>query len=96
MKEFDQLTQVLKELNVSYHSLKTRKAGHYRFVEFHLEMEGEMKLENVHKFCDRIEERLQQEFKKSRLVFTLNLFKWTRRNFQAPTISFYTSTDFRR
>ncbi len=63
MKEFDQLTQVLKELNVSYHSLKTRKAGHYRFVEFHLEMEGEMKLENVHKFCDRIEERLQQEFK---------------------------------
>lgn len=61
--EYVQLIHVLKELNVTYHSLKTRKAGQFRFVDFHIEMRGNIKLENVHRFCDTIEERLKREFR---------------------------------
>jgi cation diffusion facilitator family transporter len=62
-EEFNRLISILQELKVKYHSLKTRKAGHYRFIDFHIEMKGNVKLDNVHRFCDTIEERLQHEFK---------------------------------
>jgi cation diffusion facilitator family transporter len=61
-EEYDRLIDLLNELDVSYHNLKTRKAGQFRFVDFHLEMEGNTKLGNVHNFCDEIEKRLQNEF----------------------------------
>jgi cation diffusion facilitator family transporter len=60
--EYDKLKNILDELNVRYHDLKTRKAGHYRFVDFHIELSGNMELKNVHCFCDSIEERLKSEF----------------------------------
>jgi cation diffusion facilitator family transporter len=60
--EYNQLIKILNEMNVNYHDLKTRKAGHYRFVDFHIEMQGDTKLENVHLFCDSVEERLKNEF----------------------------------
>jgi cation diffusion facilitator family transporter len=62
-EEYNQLISILKELQVSYHDLKTRKAGQFRFVDFHIEMKGDIKLENVHDFCDTIEEHLKKEFK---------------------------------
>lgn len=61
-KEYNQLIKILKELNVNFHDLKTRKAGHFRFVDFHIEMKGDILLDNVHQFCDTIEERLKKEF----------------------------------
>jgi cation diffusion facilitator family transporter len=61
--EYDHLIRILKELNVSYHDLKTRKAGQFRFVDFHIEMKADIKLENVHEFCDTIEDRLKKEFR---------------------------------
>jgi cation diffusion facilitator family transporter len=60
--EIDKLKGILQEENVHYHNLKTRKAGHYRFVEFHIEIQGDVKLENAHHFCDSIENRLKKEF----------------------------------
>jgi cation diffusion facilitator family transporter len=61
-EEYNRLIRVLDELSVSYHNLKTRKAGQFRFVDFHLEMQSDTKLGNVHSFCDSIEARLQKEF----------------------------------
>jgi cation diffusion facilitator family transporter len=60
--EFNRLIHILNELNVNFHNLKTRKAGQFRFVDFHIEMRSNTKLGNVHHFCDIIEERLQKEF----------------------------------
>ena len=62
-EEYNRLVNILKQMNVSYHDLKTRKAGNYRFVDFHIEMPSEMQLANVHEFCDRIETRLMREFR---------------------------------
>ncbi|HYW97188.1 MAG TPA: cation transporter dimerization domain-containing protein, partial [Bacteroidales bacterium] len=48
---------------VRYHEMKSRKSGHKRFVEFHIEMPSDQKLQDVHDFCDNIEKELQQNLK---------------------------------
>jgi cation diffusion facilitator family transporter len=55
------LEQFLESLNVHYHDLKTRRAGSYLFIDFHLEMPAEMPLEKVHDYCDYIEEELKKK-----------------------------------
>jgi cation diffusion facilitator family transporter len=60
--EYYHLVNVLKEMDVHFHDLKTRKAGQFRFVDFHIEMIGNKPLVEVHDFCDQIEDRLKTEF----------------------------------
>jgi cation diffusion facilitator family transporter len=45
---------------LKHHNLKTRKSGHYRFAEFHLEMSPEISLGQVHTICDEIEEYIKK------------------------------------
>lgn len=61
--EMDKLTGILKEMDVHYHGLRTRAAGHQRFVEFHLDAPEYETIGNVHRQCDLIEERLGREFR---------------------------------
>jgi divalent metal cation (Fe/Co/Zn/Cd) transporter len=67
-EEYDRLVDTLRQLEVSFHNLKTRSAGHYRFVEFHMEMQGNVELESVHNFCDAIEEKLKKEFRNLEVI----------------------------
>lgn len=60
--ELEKVEALLKEMNATYHSLRTRAAGHQRFVEFHLEVPADETIEVIHRQCDLIEERLQREF----------------------------------
>jgi cation diffusion facilitator family transporter len=52
-------TQIINEeiskRNLSYHNLRTRKSGQYRFADVHLEMPDNMELKNIHQICDEIE-----------------------------------------
>jgi divalent metal cation (Fe/Co/Zn/Cd) transporter len=49
--------------NLTFHNLKTRKSGHYRFADLHLELPENMELKNVHKICDEIENELNFRLK---------------------------------
>ncbi len=60
--EMKKLTGLLEEMNIDYHDLKTRAAGHQRFVEFHLDVPPQETIETIHRQCDMIEERLEREF----------------------------------
>lgn len=60
--EMKKLTGLLEEMNIDYHDLKTRAAGHQRFVEFHLDVPPHDTIETIHRQCDIIEERLEREF----------------------------------
>jgi len=60
--ELKRVEAILKEMNATYHSLRTRAAGHQRFVEFHLEVPANETIEVIHRQCDCIEERLESEF----------------------------------
>jgi cation diffusion facilitator family transporter len=61
--ELARVETLLKEMNATYHSLRTRAAGQQRFVEFHLEVPADETIEVIHRQCDLIEERLQREFR---------------------------------
>ena len=61
--ELERVEALLKEMNATYHSLRTRAAGQQRFVEFHLEVPANETIEVIHRQCDLIEERLQHEFR---------------------------------
>ncbi len=61
--ELEKLTGILSEMGIDYHDLRTRAAGHQRFVEFHLDVQPYETIETIHRQCDMIEERLGREFR---------------------------------
>lgn len=66
--ELEKLKSILQELNVDYHDLRTRTAGHQRFVEFHFNVPANETIEIIHRQCDIIEERLESEFRNMRVI----------------------------
>jgi cation diffusion facilitator family transporter len=45
---------------VNYHGLRTRKAGNYRYVDFHLNVQAVMSVKEAHDLCDAIEEEIKR------------------------------------
>jgi cation diffusion facilitator family transporter len=43
------------------HDLRTRRAGRFTFIDFHLVVPGRMSVDEAHGICDRIEGTLKQE-----------------------------------
>ncbi len=68
VEELAKLEDILKELDVSYHDLRTRAAGQQRFVEFHLDVPPLDTIDTIHHQCDIIEERIGLEFQDIRVV----------------------------
>jgi cation diffusion facilitator family transporter len=56
--EIKELKKKLNSLNVSYHDLRTRVAGNYRFVDIHIQIPEYVTVGNAHKYCDKIENEL--------------------------------------
>jgi cation diffusion facilitator family transporter len=46
---------------LSFHKLKTRKAGSDRFVEFHLVVKSDMSVKDSHDICDEITARIKEK-----------------------------------
>ena len=46
---------------IEAHDIRTRRAGHASFVEFHLVVDGAMSVEASHRICDRLENVLKQD-----------------------------------
>ncbi len=60
--ELDKLKEIFITLDVSNHDVKTRKAGNYRFIDFHIEMPPEVPFAQVHDFCSLIETEIHRSF----------------------------------
>jgi cation diffusion facilitator family transporter len=50
----------ISKLNLHAHEIRTRKAGNYKFVDMHLEMNPDIPLKKVHEMCDQLEQILKQ------------------------------------
>ena len=50
------------------HDLRTRASGPHRFIQFHLELDGGMKLVDAHAVADRVEAALRREFPDSEVI----------------------------
>ncbi len=48
--------------DMSFHNLRTRKAGNYRYVDFHLNLDPNKTVREAHELCDLIEENIKAEF----------------------------------
>ena len=53
------------------HDLRTRQAGRFTYLEFHLVVPGAMRVDEAHKICDRVESALKQEV--AGLVVTIHV-----------------------
>ena len=60
--EIEELENILTGLKVSYHDLRTRLAGNYRFIEFHIQIPENESVGNAHQYCDKIENELTQNY----------------------------------
>lgn len=60
--EINDLERKLKSMDVNYHSLRTRVAGNYRFIDIHVEIPRDESVGNAHKYCDRIENELTSSY----------------------------------
>jgi cation diffusion facilitator family transporter len=47
---------------MSFHNLRTRKAGNYKYVDFHLNLDPNKTVREAHEICDRIEENIKSAF----------------------------------
>jgi len=48
--------------DMSFHNLRTRKAGNYKYIDFHLNLDPNKTVREAHDICDRIEENIKAEF----------------------------------
>lgn len=60
-EEMKIIEEILAEY--TYHNFRTRQSGHYRFVDFHLELPGSVPLAKVHDICDQIEKAIEERLK---------------------------------
>jgi cation diffusion facilitator family transporter len=60
--DIDDLEKTLNDLHVNYHELRTRIAGNYRFIDLHIDVPKDLSVENAHKYCDMIEQKLTAKF----------------------------------
>ena len=50
------------------HELRTRESGRDRFIQFHLEMSGEMTLRHAHEIADTVEARLLEDYPEAEII----------------------------
>jgi cation diffusion facilitator family transporter len=57
------ITEEISKRGFAFHNLRTRKSGHSRFAELHLEMPENVELKDVHKICDEIENAIENRIR---------------------------------
>jgi cation diffusion facilitator family transporter len=60
VNEIEDLEKVLQGMDVNYHDLRTRVAGNYRFIDFHIQISEDESVGNAHQYCDMIENELNR------------------------------------
>ncbi|TXH34544.1 MAG: cation diffusion facilitator family transporter [Rhodospirillaceae bacterium] len=50
------------------HELRTRVAGQFRFIQFHLELDADMTLREAHRISDSVEKELLQHFPDAEII----------------------------
>ena len=60
-KELNVIKKCIHESKYTYHDLKSRQSGRERFIEFHLEMSGDVPLKDAHQKCDEIEDLIKSK-----------------------------------
>ena len=60
--------------NVNYHNLRTRKAGNYNYIDFHLNLPENMTVKEAHEICDIIENDIKGQMKNTEVTVHVENF----------------------
>jgi cation diffusion facilitator family transporter len=62
-KEVEQIAAIIRSHctdRMSFHNLRSRKAGNFRYIDFHLNLDPSLTVGAAHAICDQIEEDIKQ------------------------------------
>jgi cation diffusion facilitator family transporter len=59
---------------MNFHELRTRKAGNYKYIDFHLNLDPEKTVREAHELCDLIEEDLKKAFDHTQVTIHVENF----------------------
>jgi len=62
------IAEIINSYNLKFHGLKTRQSGHFRFIEFHLEMPPDIFLKDLHDKCNIIEDDIKNKLSDSHIT----------------------------
>lgn len=65
-EEVDQVRGVIEKHcseSIMYHDLRTRKAGNFKYIDFHLNLPSELLVKEAHAICDAIEDDIKKTMK---------------------------------
>ena len=60
--------------NIKYHDLRTRKAGNYNYVDFHLNLDENLTVKEAHDLCDLIEKEIKLRLVNSEITIHVENF----------------------
>ena len=61
-EDIEELEKTLIRMEVSYHDLRTRIAGNYRFIDLHIQIPANVSVGSAHQYCDKIENELTRTY----------------------------------
>ncbi|MFZ4523207.1 MAG: cation diffusion facilitator family transporter [Bacteroidales bacterium] len=59
---------------MSFHDLRTRKAGNYKYIDFHLNLDPDKTVREAHEICDLIEEDIKRSFEQAEVTIHVENF----------------------
>ena len=59
---------------MDFHDLRTRKAGSQKYIDFHLNLDPEMRVREAHELCDRIEQDLKNALREAEVTIHVENF----------------------
>ena len=60
LKTIEDVLRKFLTKNITYHHIRSRKSGPFKYLDFHLNVPGNMSVNESHELCDRIEKNLKQ------------------------------------
>lgn len=68
IKMIDEMIKTHAGKFVSYHKMRSRRAGSYRYVDLHLVVKGSMSVEEAHKLCEELEGEVKNTLPNTELL----------------------------
>ncbi len=75
--EVEQISAIIQQNckeDMTFHNLRSRKAGDYKYIDFHLNLDPNLTVGEAHAICDRIEEEIKRKFEKIEVTIHVENF----------------------
>jgi len=75
--EVSQISDIIQQhcsQDMTFHNLRSRKAGNYRYIDFHLNLDPRLTVGEAHAICDKIEEDIKNKMENCEVTIHVENF----------------------